>query len=295
MVLEELIGQLEALVRAKDFASALALCERALSEKLDKTAQARVLQFQARILVTQSGLWSGPAVACLEKAIDLTAGHPDEQGRVLNNCAAAYAALGTVSKCWEARAAFLEIYRQHKSPLLTRIYPSIEFNFALSCHIAELLVAAEEGYLLALAGYLGLNDPAVEPLITGLKLNLLDVYQETGQHEEANRLLQEVEKVGHEETFGAMIRLRRAFHALYKEDLSAALLHVESGLGHPSCDVQTRGALLLAKAKILKARGQVLQAHDYALEAMLVAANAYNSHLCSRVCKFLEALSRGES
>lgn len=294
MVLDELIKEFSELVRTNQFDSALAACDRALSGKLTKTARARVLQWKARILVTKSGQWSGPAIECLKRAFDLTNGDPEERGHVLNSFAAAYASIGSIAECREYRRAFLELHRQVKSPVLDRIYPSIEFNFGLACHQAELLGAAEEAYRLSLAGYVSLQDTSLNAPIAGLKLNLIDVYQETDQYEEAYRLLLEVEKALPDEAIGAMVRLRRGLHALHKGDPSVALLQIESGLGHPSCDVRTRGALLLAKAKVLKVRGQAYDAHEYAMEAMQVAAKAYSSHLCHRVCRFLEMLARGE-
>lgn len=293
-MLDTLVRELEGLVGRKEYTSALAVCEEALAGKLNKVARARILQWKARILVSQTGQWSGPALVCLKSALGLVDGHPDEHGRVLNNFAAAYAAIGSVAQCREYRDAFFDLHKAHKSPLLDQFYPSVEFNFGLACHQVELLGPAEEAYLLARAGYLSLGDPTYNSHVAWVELNLIDIFQETDQHEEAYRLLPNVEKVLPDTVIGATVRLRRALYALYKGDHAAALLQVESGLGHPSCEERTRGALLLAKAKILKSKGHLGAAHAYAEEAMLVAATARSSHLCHRVCKFIESLSRGE-
>jgi len=126
-------------------------------------------------------------------------------------------------------------------------------------------------------------------------MNLIDVFQETDQHEEAFYLLQEVEKVLPDATFGAIARLRRAIYTMHRGDLPAALLLVESGLGHRACDLRTRAHLLLTKAKIMQARGQESSALEYAFEAMQVAAKAKSNYLCHRISRFLELMTRGEA
>lgn len=294
MVLQEILAELESLVRDNRYDSALAACELALAGDVSQPDQARLLLWKARILVTRDGQWGGPAIACLKAALKLVRSQPELKARVLATFTAAYAAVGAVNQCQEYRRAFVELQQKAKTPEVDQFYPHVEYNFGLACHQAELLGAAEEAYLLALAAYVGRRDPGLEPFIADVKMNLIDVLQELDQHEQAYYFLLDVEKLLPEATFGAISRLRRAIHAIYRGDLTAATLLVESGLDHPSCDARTRAALMLTMAKILKTQGQAGEAHDLALEAMQVAAGAKSSHLCHRVSRFLDTISRGE-
>lgn len=293
MQLEHVLTELEQLARQQQYESALALCDQALQATSSPSHQVRLFVWKARILVSRDGQWGGPAIAHLKSALPL-ARTPELKARVLA-FVAAYAAVGSVALCREYRLEFVAVMHKAKSPAIEKFYPMVEYNHALACHHAEMLETAEDGYHNALAAYEKLNNPALAPFIADVKMNLIDLYPEMQLHEQAYRLLQEVETVLSDATFGAIARLRHAIYTIHRGDLPAALLLVESGLGHSACDMRTRAHLLLVKAQILHARGQETTAHEYAFEAMQVATQAKSNYLCHRVSRFLELMTKGEA
>lgn len=293
MLLDDLTSKCNELIRAGRFTTALEICDRALAGRLSPFDRCRILQIKARVLVAEDTRWDGPAVECLREALSLTAEESEERARVYCSYTAVNATTGNVVLCRNHRGKFVEIWQSNhpESKMLTRLYPHVEYNLALAFHEVERLDDAEEAYILALGAYQRLNDPAVAPLIADVKHNLVDVFQEGGRHWEAKGLMDEIYPNLPDATFGAQMRNRKAIWALSKGDHTAALLWVESGLGHSACDTRTRAALMLTKARLAQASGQVSAAHDCALEAMRLAALAESARLCHRIALFINSLS----
>lgn len=295
MALQDVLADVERLVAEGDLRAALSVCEDALSRRLSSNTRTRLLLWQARIIVTLDGQWGGPAIAYLKSALESAGNDTELRARVLATFTAAYAAVGAVAECRRYRREFIQLHKAAASSGVKAFYPYVEYNFGLACHEAGLLEAAEGAYLLALSEYVGRRGPSVESFVADVKMNLVDVYQEVGQHEQAYHLLTELDKVLPDSTFGAISRLRHAIYRLFRGDTEHALLLTEMGLAHPACDARTQAHLLLTKAQILRNQGHDSDAHTFAFEAMRVAANARCHYLCHRVSNFIGMLARGES
>ncbi|HEY3365989.1 MAG TPA: tetratricopeptide repeat protein [Symbiobacteriaceae bacterium] len=293
MLLDELVKLCTQLLREGRSADAVTACDNALAETLSRPAKVRVLELKAQALVAADGRWRGPAIGCLQDALDLTKPGSEERGRVLCAFTAAYAGLASHVLCRQYRNAFLELFNSTKDPGLAKYYPAVNYNLALAYHEVDDLEEAEEAYLIVLAQVQRSNDPYVREKLPYIQHNLVDVYQEMDRHHEAWLMMEAAYSTLPDDVFGAQMRDRRAIYALDKGDLQAAVLWVESGLGHPACDPKTRAALMLTKAKIEHAHGQEAAAHDLALEAMQLASQAHSNRLCERISRFMNRMSKG--
>lgn len=293
MLVEELIKQCEELLRESRFAAAALACDRALEAKASKSARCRLLLLKAEAVVAEDGRWGGPVIACLREALDLAGDDMELKARALVGCTAGYAALGSINHCRRHRDAYVQLMKSSPSAVLTKFYPRVEYNLAYANHEADRLDEAEDAYLLTRRACQQSEDPETKARIPYIDHNLIDVFQEIGRHEEAKSLMDMSYPKLPENTFGAQIRNRRAIYALHAGDLDAAILWVESGLGHESCDTKTRAALTLTKAKVVLAHSQEVAARDYATSAMRLAAAARSSRLCSRVLCFIKELEEG--
>jgi tetratricopeptide (TPR) repeat protein len=293
VLLEELVKTCDQLFREGRYTAALTACEHALTSSLSPIETCRVLQLKARALAAEDGRWKGPAVLCLKEALALSEEGSEGRAQVCAALSAAYASVGAVANCKAARDAFVRIYTANPSPTLARFRPDVDFNLAVAYHEVERYDAAENAYLYALEATMGSQDPYVLSLKPLIQHNLIDVFQELERFEEADLLMHACYKVLPDAEYGAQIRNRRAVQALHQGDSTSAILWAEGGLGHASCDVLTRAALLLTKARILEFEGNPEDAHDCALEALRLAAIARSSRLSSRVSSFIRHLSKG--
>jgi tetratricopeptide (TPR) repeat protein len=291
--LQDLSDQCDQLFRERRFVAVIMQCDKFLVINTDEGDQCRALRIKARALVAEDGRWTGPAFCCLREALELTQPGSHERAIVLVAFTAAYGAVGSISYCKQARDQFIQIHRTSPSSTLAVYVPDVEYNLALAYHERDRLDEAEDAYLIALDAANNSSDPYVATLKPHIMHNLIDVFQELGRHREAKSLIDIVADALGDETYGAQIRNRRARYFLHENDLQAALLWCESGLGHRSCDVHTRSALTLTKAHIGKALGQIGEAHDLGIEAMRLAAIAQSSRLSSRIARFMNQLEQG--
>lgn len=252
---------------------------------LNRARRIRVLQSKAQALMSEEGKWLGPAIECLREALRLTEPGSDEEGEVLAAFVTAYATLGNVAACRRYRDRLADLLTHCSSPTLRRLYPQVEFWLAQAYHESERLPEAEETYRKALTACYDTGDSVARRLLPQIQEQLIDVLQELARHDEAITLLSAAALPDAE--YGARVRNWRAAYALAREDLNAALLWVESGLGHPSADAHARSALLLTKARIALASGDPAAAHNYAEEALRLAALVQPNHLSDRITSFL--------
>jgi hypothetical protein len=243
--------------------------------------------------VATDGKWTGPAISCLNEALKLTEPGSQVRGQIYAAYTAAYSGLGCIGPCVRARNDFVKLFEANPTPLLTKLYPDVEYNLGLAYHEVDRLDEAETAYLVALNAAQKCDDPYVRTLLPELHHNLVDIFQEGDRFDHAKLIMDEWYRDLPEDTHGAQKRNRRAIQDLHEGDLTSAMLWAESGLGHPSCDTKTRAALTLTKARILKAGGQVKDAHDICLEALRLAALAKKPRLSHRVSSFIQGLSRG--
>jgi len=129
---------------------------------------------------------------------------------------------------------------------------------------------------MARTAYRRVDESVVTPFLKLIKINMVDVFQETDKHHAANCLMEEIFPELSDDEWGALIRLRRGAYAFYRDESSAAILWIESGLGH-----------------IIWSLGIASEAHDVGMAAMRMAAIAENSHLSDRVTQFLKLVSKG--
>lgn len=287
------VSAVEQLIRDGRFSAALAECNKALEGDHSKNTLFAVLQLKARVLVTTDGKWTGPAMSCLKEAMTLTEPGSQERGQIFAAQTAGYAGMGCLGPCLRARNDFVTLYEAKPTPLLAKLYPDVEYNLALAYHEVDRIDEAESTYLIALGAARKSDDPYVRSLLPVLHHNLVDIFQEVDRFEHAKLIMDKWYRELSEDTYGAQMRNRRAIQDLHEGDLTSALLWAESGLGHKSCDVRTRAALTLTKAKILEAGGQADEAHDICLEALRLAALAKSPRLSHRVSSFIQELSKG--
>lgn len=273
--------------------AAVAECDKALDGDLSNHERSAIMRHKAQALVATDGRWTGPAMHCLKLAHDLTTPGSEERGCVLAAFTAAYADLGCLGPCRRAREAFVELYRTNPTPLLKKLCPDVEYNVAIGYHEVERLDESETAYMTALAATNGIDDPYVVSLRPIIYHNLVDIFQENDRWEHAQAIIDGAYRGLPDEEYGAQTRNRRAAQALHDGDPTSALLWVESGLGHKSCDTRTRAALMLTKAKILADMGQIDDAHDCALEASRLAVLARSNRLNHRASSFIQHLSEG--
>jgi tetratricopeptide (TPR) repeat protein len=293
MLVQELTTTCDQLFREGRFIAAAAECDKVLARDLSAEERSRALQLKAEALVAEDSRWGTPALAYLKEALSLVESQPDEYGRVLSAFTAVYAAMGSNANCRKYRNQFIELMKANESPELKRLRPRVEYNLAIVCHEVDLLEEALTAYTHARIACQHSDEPAAKDRIAYIDHNLVDVFQELEQFEEAQRLMDLSYPKLPEDIFGAQMRNRRAIHAMYEGDLEAARLWVEAGLGHPSCDLKTRAALTLTKAKLVHMLGQDVVAHDLTSEALRLAAIKLSSRLARRVCKFRNLLEKG--
>jgi tetratricopeptide (TPR) repeat protein len=273
--------------------AAISECDKALGLVLSQQERSIILQLKAQAIVAQDGKWKNPALRCLLDALELTEEATEERGRVLAACTAAYAGLHSIHPCRDYRDQFVALYEKNPTPLLAKFYPDVEYNLALTYHELERLDEAENAYLQAIHAAKQTDDPYVVSLRPLIHHNLVDIFQMNDRFEHAQMIMDTWYKHLPDDTYGAQMRNRRAIQALHDGDATGAMLWAESGLGHKSCDIKTRAALTLTQARILEAMGQADDAHDYALEAMRLAALVYSSRLTHRASSFIRQLSKG--
>lgn len=286
---QRLQDRISQLISEGKYEEVIAECDRSLELNPSVHEQSVLLRFKARALLATGAEWEGKAIGCLKDALTLAEDGSEEWGKVLAALTAAYATLGRWSSCQRYRDAFVGLLKKQEAPSLLRFYPDVEFNLAVAFHNVERLDEAGTAYMVALDAARKSNDPYVRELIPLIYHNLSDVFQEYERHEEAYRMIKENDLP--DEVYGAQTRNRKAVYALYRGDLDAAALWVESGLGHPALDQKTKSALYLTKAKILKAAGQTTEAYQWALEARRLAADLPTLSETLRASLFLKELS----
>lgn|GEM_PF-2317782 len=294
MLLAELVTTCTELFQEGRYTAARAACDRALAGDLSPEERCKVLQLKSRAIMAEDKRWKGPAMGCLVEALELTAPNTVLRGQVLAAFTAGHASIHSLGLCKQARDEFAQVLTATGAPELARLFPDVEFNLALTFHELERLDDAETAYMKALDEASRMkDDPYVAALIPMIQLNLVDIFLRLDREEHAAALLHKCGQSLPDDQFGAHIRNQRAVHALVTGDLVSAVLWVESGLGHRSCDTKTRAALVLTKARIAEAHGQMDEAHDYAQDALRLAAIACSSRLCYRASLFMNQLSRG--
>lgn len=273
--------------------AALAECDRAIEAGPSKKDLCNLLQVRVRLRVTIDGRWEGDAVQCLIDALKLTPPGSDVRAQLLATMSAAYASLNNAAGCRRCRDEFCNIYRTRPTRKKQILHPHVEYNLAYALHEADRIREAEVAYLRARDACVNNPDPVAKQLQFHIAHNLVDIFQETGRHEEAFEMMRFAHPHLQESTHGAQVRNRQAIYALSQEDLAAAQLWVESGLGHPSCDVKTRAALHLTNARIAEKLGRMDAAYDEAVEAMRQAALAKCMRLQGRILAFQRSLQGG--
>lgn len=294
MLIKHLASHCVKLLQEGRVAEAEAECNKALEERLTPHQKSRFLYLRAHIGFQRAGKWTPITISDLRDSLEGSQKLSEHRGRVLAALTQAYAAVCSVPFCREGRDAFVELYQSKPTSRLAQWRPDVEYNLAIAYHEEDRLDEAEDAYLVAYDLCIRSQDPYVRSLLPHIQHNLVDVFQELDRHEEAYRLVQAAYADLSEETHGAQKRNRLAAYALYKGDLDAAVLWVESGLGHPSCDARTRAALTLTKAKIALAAGSRTEAKALALEAKRMATAAGSNRLSRRADSFLIQLGKGE-
>lgn len=293
MLLEDVLKSYDQLLRERRFSEALAVCDEALASRLSPKIRCRFLQMKARALLSLDPAFELPAIGCLRDALALTKKNPELRARVLASLTAAWATRSSLSNCVEARDAFLEVMRANPGPTIEGLYAHVEYNVGVAHHMFDHFDAAESAYLLALKAIGTSKEPHLMSLKQLIYHNLIDVFQELERHEEAYSCMSQVIHSLDDAVYGAQIRNRKALYALHLGDIASAVLWAESGLGHESCDPPTRAALLLTRARIARAQGDLAEATASAEEALAVAKGAHNNWMRSRAQRFLTQLSEG--
>lgn len=291
---EELTKVVDQLIDESRFHSAIAECDKLLAGPLANADRVTVLLRKARAHTALDGRWGGPGGTCLGEALTLTPPQSPERARVHAAFTAFYGTQGCAPQCKEHAMAFRVILSKTESPDLLKYEPLIEYNLALAYHERDILRPAEDGYSYARTLCLRFDDPEIRGRVPFIEHNLVDVLHELGEFEDARRMMDSCYDALPEARFGAQMRNQRAIHDLHVGDLAGATLWVESGLGHPACDVKTRTALTLTQAKVALAGGHIVAANDLGIEALRLAAIASSSRLSSRVTRFLnQELAKG--
>lgn len=287
------LNRVTSLLRERRFVAAIALCDKILGSAPSSAVRADALLKKAQATAEEDGRWSGPTVLCLSQALDLTPEGSEARAKVLVAFTAAYATLGSLGYVMQYRHDFQKLLGPCPSRRMLYYQAQVEYNMAVAIHQLEDLEKAIEWYGVARRAYEKMPEPRPEGFLFELGVSLLDAYQAMGDFETAKTIMDDLFPQLPEEEYGAIVRLRHAEYALHQNDPAAALLWVESGLGHQSCDLRTRAALTLTRAKIALQNGQIADAHDIGLEAMRLAALSHRTHLCDRVACFLKSVSRG--